>query len=110
VPTNDPTPGELADFCDRLAQEPDWKDFAAYRDEFRRIAALLRSMPTWQPIETAPKDGTTILISWAGAGMVFLSRWLKNADEWLMPVTTAHRPLKPPTHFCRYPSPPEIPR
>lgn len=64
---------------------------------------------SWMPIAEAPKDGTHILIGWQGSNMMFISRWLKSAGEWLLPVTTSPVPLKQPTHFHSLPKPLNIP-
>lgn len=32
-------------------------------------------MDEWQPIETAPKDGTFILLGWAGKDIVAMARY-----------------------------------
>lgn len=58
----------------------------------------------WRPIESAPKDGRSILIGWAGADMVFVSRWFKNAERWAMPSTSVA--LNPPTHWQPLPAAP----
>lgn len=43
----------------------------------------------WQPIETAPKDGTRILIREKG-GRVQVARWADNwgAKDWYVQLTT----------------------
>ncbi len=63
-----------------------------------------RSKRTWQPISTAPKDGTLILVSWAGSGVhPIVSRWLKNAEAWTHPF---NKPVNPPTHWMPLPESP----
>lgn len=58
----------------------------------------------WQPIATAPKDGTQVLVFDEGA--VFISQWLVNeeGDEgWF-----DHGFVEPPpTHWQPLPSPPQ---
>ena len=57
---------------------------------------------TWQPIETAPRDGTEVLISGLypnGKAYVEISFWL--GQHWLS------RRLDPPTHWQNLPPPPE---
>lgn len=39
--------------------------------------------PTWQPIETAPKDGTKVLLAWGGRTVA--SRYLDNSQAKVMP-------------------------
>jgi hypothetical protein len=55
---------------------------------------------TWQPIETAPKDGTVIIVyapgffqtaAWTGGG------WTNASDSWLEDVT----------HWMPLPEPPQ---
>jgi hypothetical protein len=60
--------------------------------------------PTWRPIETAPKDGTLILASWAGSALhPIISRWLKNGQAWTHPF---NKPVNSPTHWLPLPAPP----
>ena len=71
----------------------------------------------WQPIETAPKDGTRIIIF--EDGCVRISRWYVHymngapnphrAPEWKQDVMYGHDyygPIKP-THWMPLPKPPE---
>lgn len=64
-------------------------------------------MSEWMPIETAPKDGTRIII-WRDH-RVCLARWRTldgdNGywDEWSVPMK---RLTVPPTHWMPLPSPP----
>lgn len=51
----------------------------------------------WLPIATAPRDGTLIMICWAGSGMPpIISRWLVNAEAWTTPF---NKPTNPPSHW-----------
>lgn len=64
------------------------------------------SSPNWQPIETAPKDGTAVLLFTPGKG-----RWIgsfeKRKPEWkLAGVSDDPRPERP-THWHPLPPPPE---
>jgi hypothetical protein len=66
--------------------------------------ARLREAQTWQPIETAPKDGTEVL-AWRG-GRRGIVRWHENSsywDEWHRP--TAHCRVEP-THWMPLPRTP----
>ena len=60
----------------------------------------------WQPIETAPRDGTEIL-AWDGIGMKFAwryeGRWIYDIDMESPYLTPWH-----PTHWQPLPSPPPI--
>ena len=64
----------------------------------------------WQPIETAPRDGTHILLAWGG--QTILGWWLDNSRErylpwagWTMPSMQV-RPKGKPTHWLHLPIPP----
>lgn len=37
----------------------------------------------WRPIETAPRDGTIVLLGRAGLGTVALAWWCVCSDRWL---------------------------
>ena len=67
-------------------------------------------MTTWQPIETAPKDGR-VIIAWFGAARdnyvesVYWSSPNSNRGAW----TWQHdgdQPENPPTHWMLLPAPP----
>ena len=55
---------------------------------------------TWQPIETAPRDGTAVLFV-SLAGDYSVGRW--DGDEWDMQSAP---PRKPFTHWLPLPAPP----
>lgn len=47
-------------------------------------------MSEWQAIDTAPKDGRPLRISWFDGGVLqewFIMRWDKNAENGLFPGT-----------------------
>lgn len=69
------------------------------------IAALEAQLPQWQPIETAPKDGTMVLIAWAGGGYPRTSRWLHNSQGWAVATTQT----LDPTHWMPLPPSPTGP-
>lgn len=70
-------------------------------------------MNTWEPIETAPKDGTEIILGFAheaNIGPVALPRvrsgkWLQTHGEW----SIAYLRGNPPTHWMPLPKPPTAP-
>lgn len=71
-------------------------------------------MSEWQPMETAPKDGTTILI--CGFGNVdqkyFVAdvRWNDYENDWCLfdPAADTHNwPCYSPSHWMPLPEPPK---
>jgi len=55
----------------------------------------------WQPIATAPKDGTEVLLTdghWTRTGY-----WAKRIETWSVDTAVS---LKPPTYWARLPAPP----
>ena len=75
-------------------------------------------MTTWQPIETAPRDGTRILAS-NGSKIPFVTSWDETEEIWftfnlcfekttgieLISGKPAYRPWNP-THWMPLPEPP----
>jgi hypothetical protein len=59
-------------------------------------------MADWQPIETAPKDGTDILVY--DNGVMFVTSWV-DVDGWQGWWETG-RVEPPPTHWMPLPDPP----
>ena len=91
-----------------------------YNEGWRRCAtittAAIRSLKkartmtdtsNWQPIETAPRDGTHILAAWVP---VNLPRWVRETIMWMdgeWVATWSHGPiLSRPTHWVPLPDPP----
>ena len=69
-------------------------------------------MTEWQPIETAPKDGTLILHYWP-AGLPSAKperydvlRWSKSCKAWMSSDDTESTYLHPGTHWMLLPDPP----
>lgn len=60
--------------------------------------------PNWQPIKTAPKDGSLIMICWKGGPYPIISRWLENRQGW---THGFNKPILPPTHWLPLPNGPE---
>lgn len=62
----------------------------------------------WQPIETAPKDGTQIIIAVAGdeyePGWAW---WSALRRAWFIPNTSIAYQMEP-THWMPLPPPPEV--
>lgn len=62
----------------------------------------------WQPIETAPKDGTPIL-GWWGLDRYFrgaVVRWVDPSRGWEL-SWSGERLVDPPTHWQPLPPPPK---
>ena len=71
------------------------------------LAAVERN--SWQPIETAPKDGTWFL-AWNGEAMFVAG--IGREGQFRLPVGTVETELgedepPPPTHWMPLPAPPE---
>ena len=66
----------------------------------------------WQPIETAPKDGRTILLlePHFAASIVTPGRWFEDEQGWWEhgshPTDYADQPVENPTHWMSLPEPP----
>lgn len=58
----------------------------------------------WQPIETAPKDGTRVLVADENVWMAVARNWPCNG-YWIEDAASGMR-LNPPTHWMPLPSPP----
>ena len=71
-------------------------------------------MSEWQPIKTAPKDGTRILV-WIDPGYITVGYWLTDSHKdrpkpfWgheLCGSRTSRARKLPPTHWMSLPEPP----
>lgn len=74
-------------------------------DEAYAIAdSIMALLPGWQPIETAPKDGTRVLLYRPGEQII--GYWWRGADD---EYWNAARGLEfyGPTHWRSLPEPPE---
>ena len=79
-----------------------WRAFRA------GYAAAKAEAPQWEGIESAPKDGTHILVCTAGSGYYAVSvHWFDN--DWIESMTWDGEPviLKNPTHWIGIPPIPE---
>lgn len=64
------------------------------------LAKAFDTPPQWQPIETAPYDGTSVLVWWVGRGGEGSCQVLGQiGGEWL-------RAFPGPTHWMPLPPPP----
>ena len=67
-------------------------------------------MSEWQPIETAPKDGTVIL-QWHPCGNLWpayylIVQWSPSCEAWMSPIDTDSSYFFPGTHWMPLPAPP----
>jgi len=69
----------------------------------------------WMPIETAPKDGTRLLLGWAGESPVIGFWGRKNSrygvnygDAWGIGYSWNEQFAEPPTHWMPLPPAPEV--
>lgn len=58
----------------------------------------------WKPIETAPRDGTAVLVALPGVRPVYVS-W--RSGEWRYPFTVRRLKAYQPTHWMPLPAPPK---
>lgn len=59
----------------------------------------------WQPMETAPRDGTMVLM-WTECGVV-IGFWGQRANQWLRPASSHNKDLEDVRHWMPLPKPPE---
>ncbi len=62
---------------------PEWIEFARHDDCFNlmvpsELRQLIGQIPMWKPIETAPKDGTRILVDFGNKVGVHTVAWEEN--------------------------------
>lgn len=63
----------------------------------------------WQPIETAPKDGTPILTyhpDWEPAEQIVVLVWSESCGEWMSPIDTESYYFDLGTCWMPLPEPP----
>lgn len=84
-------------------------------DEFipamRKMLPVINPPPEWQPIETAPKDGTNILIAYRdgyfGDMVVTKAAWDEDKEKWDKLFSNEY--IKDiPTHWMPLPKPPTV--
>ena len=63
-------------------------------------------MSEWQPIETAPKDGNSVIIYDPRGTTVCEAIYDKHQSSWVDPVETYYR--YHPTHWMPLPAPPVV--
>ena len=51
-------------------------------DIISRLSAALREVTAWRPMETAPRDGTDVLVADEG-GELFVAFWEPTDEQWI---------------------------
>lgn len=72
-----------------------------YQPELAAVVAALA--PQWQPIESAPKDGTEVDLWHPKLGRITGSNWDAYMERWTILCAPDG-----PTHFMLPPAPPEV--
>lgn len=102
----------------------DWRELAAFTDLRDAIYALAlferqrgREESRWQPIETAPRDGTPVLLAWADSALA-IAVW-QNRNEnleadtyyegWVDQFDFVAMSVDAPTYWMPLPAPPRHP-
>jgi len=85
---------------------------ACHMSEYHMASvAFLAGTPQWQPIETAPRNGASILVRCVGAVESFVVvAWDKKGSKWVRSWTLANDNVqqpKHPTHWMPLPEAPE---
>jgi hypothetical protein len=64
-------------------------------------AAALRHLSEWQPIETAPMDGTEVILWWPHwSDTPVTGSWMEKSDQWFSEVCLGYSDDDPPpTHW-----------
>ncbi len=91
-----------------------WKYFAPETaDVIKKYITHLEAnqQPQWQPIETAPKDGTNIVLTPLGFGhrshASFVGYWVPEVNGFAVQHVGHMHGLAKPTHWMPLPEPPE---
>lgn len=64
-------------------------------------------MSEWQPISTAPKDASEVLV-WDGPGEAFVAFWHGKREQWLWTIhDLSGDEVLAPTHWMPLPDAPE---
>lgn len=90
----------------RCAAPEPWSEYASTAAG-HRWGGWLAARPTWQPIETAPKDGTPILI-FDGTG-IYGVQFCANTKDWQSSSSSGFECedyFGIPTHWMPLPAPP----
>jgi hypothetical protein len=77
--------------------------------EVARLTQEQETLKSWQPMETAPKDGTNVLVCWhdgATASMFAVGHNLGDGRRWQNTHDWLHNERSWPTHWMPVPDPP----
>ena len=78
----------------------------AYVPKAERAEALAeRDVRTWRPIETAPRDGTRVLVGWADGAPLEIAHWQEGSGAFSLSDAWEFSPQ--PTHWMPLPEPPK---
>lgn len=95
----------------RRASRSYWDMRDALREEDVRLKAEEPMMSNWKPIETAPKDGTEVLLYWPLEGLGDLHSKIKigswHSDAWGWQDRFCRSYTDAPTHWQPLPDPPK---
>jgi hypothetical protein len=80
-----------------------------YSELRKRMKAALRAVREWQPIETAPKDGTKFLGAYSGVNDVYAAYWFADVDSIYGGYFVKDGTIQvvKPTHWMPLPQPPQ---
>jgi hypothetical protein len=81
----------------------------ALQAEVARLTQEQETLKSWQPMETAPKDGTNVLVCWhdgATASMFAVGHNLGDGRRWQNTHDWLHNERSWPTHWMPVPDPP----
>jgi hypothetical protein len=100
------TPTPLTDAADAEIQthQTYWDSKYWHLCDFAR--SLERQIPRWLPIESAPRDGTPIMLAWPfWSDHPVVGWWSAKWNAWESNVNLNHE--EPPTHWMPLPEPPK---
>jgi hypothetical protein len=87
----------------RIAElEAEHTEEVSVKLKLREIIAELEARTTWQPIETAPKDGTEILVLEREKKDISYVAYYSKFEGWTVPYDEVD-----PTHWMPLPEPPK---
>lgn len=81
-------------------------DYVRYPDLLAALAEKDAEIPKWQPIATAPKDGTHVLVWWEYWSRHPTVAWVDRFGRWVSEIALDENGDHPPTYWQPLPSPP----